>query len=923
MRRNNITPRILAMILSAATLFNTVSTVAFANEDINTVQEVEESQEQEEIEQTEVVEPETQAQGEAEQTETAVEPETQAQEETEATNPAETEPTSESIPEPQPTETEPQPTQSEQEESPEVPATTQEETESSQVEESESETVSDPTEEPEATEETTETADEPTTQEKKEATEETTDSLIGELKSKGKEVAQTIISAAKGKVSELIGSLVGAIPGGEYIKSLFNFLTGALGDEIIGNIWGDVEEIDPVIEKLEQIQADISKISSSVIELKNTTFRNAINEVHRITGQYINDLITYNKAVSELKKEPEGSERIAALEENVNMAKATLVALASNQDISQSLRTNLSIAIQYMSSDTLGGEADNPFLLNLEAKKADPSLRYGADLLAQQKQFDETVWRFFAEGLTLYSACMQINASVTENDVNAQLIAQNLASLLTGSSDGSESYIGNSVLNAIKIYNTKIRSAEDEIIGEYKRKSDDVVKFKFLINTNISQGGVFTNTDGNYNTQAETYLMGFDSNDYETYLKKLNNLIKEEYLKQYSSITLRRFITEKLGVTVPAQSKYLLLSNLTGGFWEYTAYVKVIALDETNPSIEDWYVNKSAIDNVCFFTESINSIEDRAASITLYSNVTINFSTFEEAWNFINDANEVYSNIKIFKPGCTIKLYQDVIAQKNGDENFTRFGYGRNFTSKQDGKTVYGALVVHGYIKIDLNGHTINRNQDVAVAGGSVFMLINTESGAARSELLKLKNGTITGGNTTGNGGGIVTDRSGKVALDNMVLTGNHADGYGGALYYEGDEDYEIKDTTITNNTAGKNGGGIYCKCKWGVIIPDIVAKGTVVIWGNTVNGKANNATLTDSGAKKSIFKLHSSFSKNSKIGVNSTTTDKWLDITNGCDLSKECKDCFSADNENQSLQCYKSKFLRNWYIRIWNNNKK
>lgn len=51
MRRNDITPRILAMILSAATLFSTVSTVAFANEDSNTVQEVEALQEQNEIDQ--------------------------------------------------------------------------------------------------------------------------------------------------------------------------------------------------------------------------------------------------------------------------------------------------------------------------------------------------------------------------------------------------------------------------------------------------------------------------------------------------------------------------------------------------------------------------------------------------------------------------------------------------------------------------------------------------------------------------------------------------------------------------------------------------------------------------------------------------------------------------------------------------------
>lgn len=127
--------------------------------------------------------------------------------------------------------------------------------------------------------------------------------FIDGIKSMGKGAAEAIISTAKDKVSELFGILIGALQGGDYIKALFDFLTGALGDEIIGNIWSETSELDVVIEKLEQIQADISRISSSVIELKNANFSNAINEVHRITGHYINDLLAYNKAVSELKKE--------------------------------------------------------------------------------------------------------------------------------------------------------------------------------------------------------------------------------------------------------------------------------------------------------------------------------------------------------------------------------------------------------------------------------------------------------------------------------------------------------------------------------------------------------------------------------------------------------------------------------------------
>ena len=873
MRRNNITPRILAMILSAATLFNTVSTVAFANEDINTVQEVEESQEQEEIEQTE----------------TAVEPETQAQGETEATNPTETES--------QPAETEPQPTQSEQEESPEVPATTQEEspettdeaeTESSQAEESESETVSDLTEEPEATEETT-------------------DSLIGDLKSKGKEVAETIISTAKDKISDLFGNLVSAFPGGEQLKAMFDFVTGLLGDEIIGNIWGDVETVDPVIEKLEEIQADIRKISATTIDLKNITFLNAINTVNRITDRYIGKLIQYNKAVIELKKEPEGSAKIPALNKAVSDAKAEVVAMASNTEISKELKDALAQSIQYMSNRTVGGSSDNPFLIHLEAKKASGSYRYGSELLAVQRQFDETVWKFFVEGLTLYTACMEINASVTEDAADATATAQNLAELLTGSNDGTESYIGNSVLNAIKIYNNEIRPAEDEGIGQYQRKStDEIITFKFLTNANISANGELTITDGiSYNNEAQMYITNFKATSYESYLNKLNKFINEEYLgkSDYQSITLRTFIKQKLGIAVPEQSKYLLLSNVR---FSYGNYIKAIPLDETQTSVQIIRTNEQGCDNICFFTDSIASIENRAATVTYAGKATLNFATFEEAWNFAN--NNPMKGVNI-----VVTMYQDLTAEKKGDENFTRFAYGNNFTAEENGKKVYGALAVKGNITIDLNGHTINRNQDIPVAGGAVFMM---SPGCS----LTLKNGTITGGNTTGNGGAVnsISDRT-DVTLENVTLTGNHADGYGGAVYYGYGIDYEMKNTTITNNTAGKNGGGIYCRSYYGINTADIVVKGTIVIWDNTVNGKANNATLTDSGAKKTIFKLDKSFSSTSRIGVNSTTKDKWLDITNASILAMANDDCFHADRENQTLESYKGYFTREWYICIKN----
>ncbi len=219
-------------------------------------------------------------------------------------------------------------------------------------------------------------------------------------------------------------------------------------------------------------------------------------------------------------------------------------------------------------------------------------------------------------------------------------------------------------------------------------------------------------------------------------------------------------------------------------------------------------------------------------------------------------------------------------------------------------------MVVNGDITIDLNRHTINRNLDRAVAGGSVFIMTSYSS-------LTLKYGTITGGNTTGNGGVVAATDHSDVTLDNMILQGNHADGCGGAVYYGYGLDYVIKDSLIKENTAGKSGGGIYCRAYQSFETADIVAKGVIGIWGNTANGREDNAALNDLPTKKTIFKLDDSFSDDSRIGVNSSTTDKWLDITNGTDVVKRCGSVFFSDRSDRAIEIYQGTFTRQWYIRI------
>ena len=104
--------------------------------------------------------------------------------------------------------------------------------------------------------------------------------------------------------------------------------------------------------------------------------------------------------------------------------------------------------------------------------------------------------------------------------------------------------------------------------------------------------------------------------------------------------------------------------------------------------------------------------------------------------------------------GGVIKLAADVVAEST-DAALT----------VPAGKTVV----------LELNGHTINRALTSAVANGSV--IINNGTLA----IMDTAGGKIIGGNTTGNGGGILNN--GTVTLYGGEITGNKAAGFGGGVY--------------------------------------------------------------------------------------------------------------------------------------------
>ena len=105
--------------------------------------------------------------------------------------------------------------------------------------------------------------------------------------------------------------------------------------------------------------------------------------------------------------------------------------------------------------------------------------------------------------------------------------------------------------------------------------------------------------------------------------------------------------------------------------------------------------------------------------------------------------------------GGVIKLSQDITAEST-DEALT--------------------VAAEKTVVLDLNGFTLNRALTSAVANGSVIVVNGT-----LAIMDGVGTGIITGGNTTGNGGGILNN--GTVTLYGGKITGNHADGMGGGVY--------------------------------------------------------------------------------------------------------------------------------------------
>ena len=139
------------------------------------------------------------------------------------------------------------------------------------------------------------------------------------------------------------------------------------------------------------------------------------------------------------------------------------------------------------------------------------------------------------------------------------------------------------------------------------------------------------------------------------------------------------------------------------------------------------------------------------------------------------------------------------------------------------------------YVTICPCGYAINRNVDEACEDGTVLRVegrlrIREEGHAS------YPNSVITGGKTTGNGGGVVVENGGELYVyDDVKITGNSAAGVGGGVYVTQGGSFNLLGGAVSNNSAPSGGG---------ICVGD--SGGTCTLSGGEVTG--NTATDGDGG---------------------------------------------------------------------------
>ena len=223
---------------------------------------------------------------------------------------------------------------------------------------------------------------------------------------------------------------------------------------------------------------------------------------------------------------------------------------------------------------------------------------------------------------------------------------------------------------------------------------------------------------------------------------------------------------------------------------------------------------------------------------------------------------------------------------------FSAAGIGDNYVVKLDRDITADSgdstLTVTKNVILDLNGYTLDRGlgSGSAVADGSVIT-VNSGTLTIRDSSAN-RTGKITGGNSTGYGGGVLVNNGAGLIFESGTISGNNA-GYGGGVGMQYFSSFVQREGVITLNTASSIGGGVF-------VDPDsaYTIASDAMVTGNTKGINDSNVYLM-LGSKINI--VTTDFT-GAAIGVSASS--EGYEITNGFSSVYQAvnfRDVFTADD--------------------------
>lgn len=732
-------------------------------------------------------------------------------------------------------------------------------------------------------------------------------------------------------------------------------------------------QFDEIIEKLDKVQDTLNDISIDMKLSKNESFDKSIDRLQISVESGFSALNKYYSELENLvktqKKLDEANEKLATLTDADEIAKQKEIIESLTKSVNkykssvskkktealnvierENLKDKLLNAKAELIHKTVSQTSEQPFINYFDGVIKERTVKYGEEAYKKSQIYEQTVMSVYTSAISLYSAItkFQVNDYMTNGDTDeAELVLEDLDDLLIGVHEAtyydSETKTTNNVWKDSSLQGTHLNQISDEyktskkfkdslyyayayyesVIVPYEQekkldyyyKEDSCITLNSIQKCELMNGILNTLSSVTDQKMLDSYTKINRDND--TYIGEINKIISDDYIAKHNNIKLRTFL-KNLGYEAPEDAKYLVCGQCVKehdwGIGGYYYKMPVIALDNTNAHIEyktyKTYTenNKSTVyktySDLCYFLSNPTSKSTIVAEVTPAdgNKKPISYSSFAEAWQ------------KVISKGGTIKFLTDWVAQKYGEENFTRFAE-TDITGFRNGALfIYGdENNVYKTITIDLNGHNLDRHQDTAVNDGSVIIM-GTGYAFINLHIINSSNkqASITGGNTTGNGGGVCDENKNinmnkRFEFQNIMIIRNHADGYGGGIYAsECNSDCLIANASIIHNTASKNGGGLFARVS-GLYASTVTLYGDVNISNNTVNNRDNNATLDSNAWRKSTFHIRGDWDhfKNSYIGVSSTTGQSSIDITQGYEELKDCDGIFYADTKG-NINIYK-----------------